>query len=140
MAIDPTAALRSAGAPAPSRRREGARRLRVAGAVGRLGEALLNEALARGGYDEVVALSEGDATMNLGLRGLSLAPVTALPVRYGSIERPADHRYPRRDRPQRPLQSQLLGAGRGRTGEGHRHRHQESHPASSAGWSRLRSA
>jgi hypothetical protein len=79
MSIDPTAALRSAGAPAPARRREGARRLLVAGAVGRLGEALLNEALARGGYDEVVALSEGDATMNLGLRGLSLAPVTALP-------------------------------------------------------------
>ena len=31
MSIDPTAALRSAGAPAPSRRREGARRLLVAG-------------------------------------------------------------------------------------------------------------
>jgi hypothetical protein len=79
MAIDPTVALRSAAAPAPSGRREGARRLLVAGAVGRLGEALLNEALARGGYDEVVALSEGDATMNLGLRGLALAPVTGLP-------------------------------------------------------------
>lgn len=79
MSIDPTAVLRAAGVPAPARGRGGARRLLVAGAVGRLGEAILNDALARGGYDEVVALSEGEATMNFGLRGLALAPLTRLP-------------------------------------------------------------
>jgi hypothetical protein len=76
--VDPTAALGAAAAsPVPAR--SGRRRLLVAGAVGRLGEALLNEALARGGYDEVVALTEHDATMSLGIRGLALAPLTALP-------------------------------------------------------------
>jgi hypothetical protein len=55
-------------------------RVLVAGAVGWLGEALLNEVLARGGHREVVALSEGDATMSLGVRGLSLAPLHALPA------------------------------------------------------------
>jgi hypothetical protein len=79
MSLDPASALRSASAPAPARSRGEPRRLLVAGAVGRLGESILNEALARGGYDEVVALSDGDATMNLGLRGLALAPVSALP-------------------------------------------------------------
>jgi hypothetical protein len=79
MSLDPASALRSASAPAPTRGRGEPRRLLVAGAVGRLGEAILNEALARGGYDEVVALSDGDASMNLGLRGLALAPVSALP-------------------------------------------------------------
>ena len=62
------------------RTRTGPRRLLVAGAVGRLGEALLNEALARGGYDEVVALADGDATMSFGIRGLALAPLDALPA------------------------------------------------------------
>ncbi|MFO0459452.1 MAG: hypothetical protein ACK50I_09615 [Burkholderiales bacterium] len=78
MSIDPATALRAAGAPAPRRTGE-ARRLLVAGAVGRLGEALLNEALARGGYDEVVALADGDATMSLGVRGLALALLDRLP-------------------------------------------------------------
>ena len=83
MPVDPAAALRAAGAPSPSpspsREPGAARRLLVAGAVGRLGEALLNEALARGGYDEVVALADGDATMSLGVRGLALAPLDRLP-------------------------------------------------------------
>jgi hypothetical protein len=55
-------------------------RVLVAGAVGRLGEALLNEVIARGGYAEVVALAEGDAAMSFGLRGVSLAPLHALPT------------------------------------------------------------
>jgi hypothetical protein len=75
--IDPAVALRAAGAPTPAG--AGPRRLLVAGAVGRLGEALLNDALARGGYDEVVALADGDATMSLGVRGLALAPIERLP-------------------------------------------------------------
>jgi hypothetical protein len=78
MTLDPTIALQAARAGAP-RDAGGPRRLLVAGATGRLGEALLNEALARGGYDEVVALAEVDATMSLGLRGLALAPLHALP-------------------------------------------------------------
>jgi hypothetical protein len=54
------------------------------------------------------------------------APVAAPPVRYGSIESPADHWY---SRPQRPLQPQLLGMGRHRADHRHRHRnrHQISH-------------
>jgi hypothetical protein len=79
MPVDPDLALRAAGGPVPSARERPQRRLLVAGAVGRLGEALLNEALARGGYAEVVALADGDATMSLGLRGLSLAALGALP-------------------------------------------------------------
>jgi hypothetical protein len=79
MPVDPAAALRAAAAPEPARERPGPRRLLVAGAVGRLGEALLADALARGGYDEVVALAECDATMSLGVRGLALAPLAALP-------------------------------------------------------------
>jgi hypothetical protein len=79
MPVDPAAALRAAGAPAPAHARTGARRLLVAGAVGRLGEALLNDALARGGYEEVVALADGEATMSLGVRGLALAPLDRLP-------------------------------------------------------------
>ncbi len=49
----------------------------VAGAVGRLGEALLNAVLSRGGYHEVVALAE--SPMALGIRHLSLADIDALP-------------------------------------------------------------
>lgn len=49
----------------------------VAGAVGRRGEALLNRVLASGDYREVVALA--DAPMALGVRGLRLAPLAALP-------------------------------------------------------------
>lgn len=49
----------------------------VAGAGGRLGEALLNRVLACGDYAEVVGLAQ--APMTLGVRGLVLAPAQALP-------------------------------------------------------------
>jgi hypothetical protein len=49
----------------------------VAGATGRFGEALLNRVLADGDYAEVVALAQ--APMSLGVRGLALAPLHALP-------------------------------------------------------------
>jgi hypothetical protein len=78
MSIDPASMLQAAQAPG-ARPAGSLRRVLVAGATGRLGEALLNEVLARGGFDDVVALAEGDATMSLGLRGLSLAPLHALP-------------------------------------------------------------
>jgi hypothetical protein len=79
MPIEPTSVLQAErAAPAPSSAR-GRGRVLVAGAVGRLGEALLNEVIGRGGYADVVALAERDATMSLGLRGLSLAPLHALP-------------------------------------------------------------
>ena len=79
MPVDPSDALRASDAPRRPRAGGTPRRLLVAGAVGRLGEALLDEALARGGYDEVVALADGDATMSLGVRGLALAPLASLP-------------------------------------------------------------
>lgn len=50
----------------------------VAGAVGRLGEALLNAVLSRGGYHEVVALAE--SPMALGVRHLTLADLDGLPA------------------------------------------------------------
>ena len=50
----------------------------MAGAVGRVGEALLNEVLARGGYDTVYALA--DLPMSLGVRRLSLTTLDALPA------------------------------------------------------------
>jgi len=49
----------------------------VAGAGGRFGEALLNRVLASGDYDRVVGLAQ--APMTLGVRGLSLATLAALP-------------------------------------------------------------
>jgi hypothetical protein len=58
------------------------RRLLVAGATGRLGEAVLNEAIARRGllgFDEVVALVEPGNALSLGLSGLQVAPLNALP-------------------------------------------------------------
>ena len=64
-------------APAPP-----LRRLLIAGATGRFGEALLNEAIARRGllgFDEVVALGEADKALGLGLAGLAIAPLQALP-------------------------------------------------------------
>ncbi|MFM1988735.1 MAG: hypothetical protein RJA99_1692 [Pseudomonadota bacterium] len=79
MTPDPTVVLGAAASPAPRPSGAGPRRLLVAGAVGRLGETLLNDALARGGYDEVVALADGDASMSFGVRGLALAPLDALP-------------------------------------------------------------
>lgn len=57
-------------------------RLLVAGATGRLGEALLNEAIARRtalGFQEVVALGESRAALSLGMSGLSIAPMESLP-------------------------------------------------------------
>src|SRR5690554_2404181 len=62
---------------ASGRRREGGRVALVAGAVGRLGEALLNASLARGGYDRVVVLAE--APLALGIDGLELRGLDALP-------------------------------------------------------------
>jgi uncharacterized protein YbjT (DUF2867 family) len=79
MPLDPDVAMRAAASAAPRSNRGQPRRLLIAGAVGRLGEALLAEALSRGGYDEVVALADGDATMSLGVRGLMLAPAAMLP-------------------------------------------------------------
>jgi hypothetical protein len=80
MAVIEPATVLQAERAAPAAGRVAPRgRVLVAGAVGRLGEALLNEVLARGGYTEVVALVEDDATMSLGVRGLSLAPLHALP-------------------------------------------------------------
>lgn len=58
------------------------RRVLIAGATGRFGEALLNEAIARRtllGFDEVVALSEAAASMSFGVAGLAMAPISALP-------------------------------------------------------------
>jgi hypothetical protein len=49
----------------------------VAGAAGRFGEALLNRVLASGDYAEVVGLAQ--APMTLGVRGLRLATLEALP-------------------------------------------------------------
>lgn len=49
----------------------------VAGAGGRLGETLLNRVLGSGDYANVVGLAQ--APMTLGVRGLVLAPVEALP-------------------------------------------------------------
>ena len=89
MALDPSTVLHAAQAGAP-RAAGGPRRLLVAGATGRLGESLLNESLARGGYDEVVALAEVDATMSLGIRGLSLAPAHALPPLDAALVAPSD--------------------------------------------------
>jgi hypothetical protein len=77
--IEPVSALQADRVAPVGGRVAARRRLLVAGAVGRLGEAVLNEALARGGHAEVVALAEDAATMSLGIRGLSLAPLHALP-------------------------------------------------------------
>jgi hypothetical protein len=79
MPLDPDVAMRAAASPVPRPNSGQPRRLLIAGAVGRLGDALLAEALSRGGYDEVVALADGDATMSFGVRGLVLAPLTMLP-------------------------------------------------------------
>lgn len=53
------------------------KRALVAGVIGRLGETLLTELLARGGYGEVVALAE--QPVNLGVSGLSVSPLEDLP-------------------------------------------------------------
>ncbi len=79
MPIDPLTALQAGASPSDDRSARGPRRLLLAGAVGRTGEAVLNEALARGAWDEVVVLAEAGASMALGLRGLALASLDALP-------------------------------------------------------------
>ena len=79
MPLDSNFAIRAAARPVPRAVNGQPRRLLIAGAVGRLGDALLAEALSRGGYDEVVALADGDVTMSVGVRGLVLAPLGMLP-------------------------------------------------------------
>jgi len=79
MPLDPDVAMRASARPGPRATSGQPRRLLIAGAVGRLGDALLAEALSRGGYDEVVALADGDATMSFGVRGLVLSPLKQLP-------------------------------------------------------------
>ena len=79
MPLDPDFALRAAARPVARAGSGQPRRLLIAGAVGRFGDALLAEALSRGGYDQVVALADGDATMSFGVRGLVLAPLDRLP-------------------------------------------------------------
>ena len=83
MPLDSDFALRAAARPVTHAGNSQPRRLLVAGAVGRLGDALLAEALSRGGYDEVVALADGNASMSLGVRGLMLAPLGMLPPLEG---------------------------------------------------------
>lgn len=61
------------------------KRLLVAGATGRLGEAVLTQALARGGFDEVVALGEAHADLSAAMRGLVLKPVGELPPLHAAI-------------------------------------------------------
>lgn len=53
------------------------KRALVAGVIGRLGETLLTELLARGGYGEVVALAE--QPVSLGVAGLSVSQLDNLP-------------------------------------------------------------
>jgi len=79
MPLDPDVAMRASARPGPRATSGQPRRLLIAGAVGRLGDALLAEGLSRGGYDEVVALADGDATMSFGVRGLVLSPLKQLP-------------------------------------------------------------
>jgi hypothetical protein len=83
MPLDSDFALRAAARPVPHAGNVQPRRLLIAGAVGRLGDALLAEALSRGGYDEVVALADGAASMSFGVRGLMLAPLEKLPPLEG---------------------------------------------------------
>lgn len=71
------------------------RRLLIAGATGRFGEALLNEAIARRGllgFDQVVALGEADKALGLGLAGLAMAPMHALPTLTTAIVSLSDPR------------------------------------------------
>ena len=71
---------------------EAARTALVAGAVGRLGEALLNRVLASGDYRTVVALAQ--APMALGVRGLALASLVDLPRLDDVFLLPSDSRDP----------------------------------------------
>jgi len=79
MSIEPLSVLQADRVAAVPMKAPSRERILVAGAVGRMGEALLNEVIGRGGYREVVALAEDKATMSIAVRGLSLAPIHALP-------------------------------------------------------------
>jgi hypothetical protein len=96
MSIDPALALGAAGRPAPGGSGAASGRVLVAGAVGWLGEALLTEALARAGQRGVVALADADAdaTMSFGVRGLSLAPLHALPPLDAAVVAQGDPAMP----------------------------------------------
>jgi hypothetical protein len=96
--IDAAFATRSSGTALP-----GGRIALVAGAVGRQGEALLNAALARGGYSRVHVLS--DAPMSLGIDRLELCGLDALPrlddvlMLVGQGEDPGERSFHGRDAP-----------------------------------------
>jgi hypothetical protein len=99
-----TAPVQAAFAPPASGARRAAGRVAlVAGAVGRQGEALLNAALARGGYSRVHVLS--DAPMALGIDGLELSGLDALPplddvlMLVGQGGDPAERSFHGRDAP-----------------------------------------
>lgn len=96
--IDAAFASHASGHP-----RAGGRVALVAGAVGRLGEALLNAALARGGYARVHVLAE--QPMALGVDGLELCTLDALPrlddvlMLVGHGDDPAERSFHGRDAP-----------------------------------------
>lgn len=81
------------------------KRVLVAGATGRLGEAVLTEALARGGFDEVVALGAAEADLSAAIRGLVLKPLGDLPaidavvIVQGSNDDPSARSFHGRDAP-----------------------------------------
>ena len=79
MTIDPALALGAAVAPVrPDRPVAAARRVLVAGAVGRLGEAVLTALLGRGAHAQVLAHAE--QPIAIGVRGLALAVGDAWPA------------------------------------------------------------
>lgn len=79
MPIDPALALGAAAAPVrPATASGAAGRVLVAGAVGRLGEAVLSTLLGRGGHAEVIAHAE--QPIAIGVRGLGLAVGEAWPA------------------------------------------------------------
>jgi len=75
----------------------------VAGAIGRRGEALLNRVLGCGDYAQVAVLA--DAPMALGVRGLQLATLAALPAAQDAFvlitdpDEPASRSFYGRDAP-----------------------------------------
>ena len=90
------------------------KRLLVAGATGRLGEAVLNEALARGGFDEVVALGATQADLSAAVRGLVLKPLDALPaldavvIVLGDPDEPGARSFHGRDAPFALIDAQAM--------------------------------
>jgi hypothetical protein len=105
MSIEPVSVLQADRVATASAGGAARGRVLVAGAVGRLGEALLNEVVGRGGFGEVVALAEGDATMSMAVRGLTLAPMHALPpidavcIAHGDPDAPGARSFHGRDAP-----------------------------------------